>query len=158
MNKKLNTIALATTLASLGFCSLSYGWQTNSSSPIGTGVANAYSVQESLDSVLPPIVSTQSVLAADEANTPPIISGKLIRQVSAESPGLPTDKLSTFSEGGGLKPLTSIMGPTAPNVYRPPAPPKPAAKSPAARVARARHSRSILKEAALDLAAALVRY
>ena len=133
MNKKLNTIALATSLASLGFCSLSFGWQTESSSLIGTGVANAQAV----DSALPPIVSAESASVPAAENFPPIVSGKLIRQVSAESSGISTNKLSTFNEGGGLKPLNSIMSPKAPNVYRPPAPPKPATKSPVARVARA---------------------
>ena len=136
MNKKLNTIALATSLASLGFCSLSFGWQTDSNSLFGTGVANAVNTQQ-VDTTLPPIVSTSSASTPAAENFPPIISGKLIRQVSAESPGIPTKKLGTFTEGGGLKPLNSIMSSKAPNVYRPPAPPKPAPKSPVARVARA---------------------
>ena len=129
MNKKLNAIAFATSLASLGFCSLSFGWQMESGSLIGSGVAAANSAQQAVDGTLPPIVSS----TAAENNLPPIISGKLIRQVSAESPGIPTKKLSTFSQGGGLKPLNSIMEPKAPNVYRAPAPPKP----PVARVAKA---------------------
>ena len=131
MNKKLNTIALATSLASLGFCSLSFGWQTDSSPLFGTGVTNAVDTQQ-VDTMLPPIVSTAGASVLAEENLPPIVTGKLIRQVSAESPGIPPKELNTFSEGGGLKPLNSIMS-KAPNVYRAPAPPKP----PVARVAKA---------------------
>lgn len=145
MNKKLNTIALATSLASLGFCSLTFGFQTSidfSSTGRSPG---------EIQHTLPPIVSTARADASIETNLPPIVSGKLIKQVSAESSlGTPAQELSKFTQGG-LTPLTpTASAPKPPHYYRPPAPipvaapasveapPKPpVADGPSARVAAA---------------------
>ena len=150
MNKKLNTIALATSLASLGFCSLTFGWQTDANSLVGTGVAGNSQPQVSI--MLPPIVSVDSAKTPSDDNLPPIITGTLIRQTAAQGPayyppqaaqaaGIPTQELQTFTQGAGLKPLNSIMSPSstlkAPNAYRPPAPPEPKTPAPVARVAKA---------------------
>ncbi len=124
MNKKLNTIALATSLAGLGFCSLTYGWQTTVDSLDGPGVANHNLVRHSADAMLPPIF-TSAQATPQGGNLPPIVTGKLIKQVSAESPAIQPNSLDVYSGGAGLKPLeplNSVMTPKAPHVYRPPAP------------------------------------
>ena len=127
MNKKLHTIALATALASLGLCGSTYGWQTSTDSYVGSGIAS--NLQETeippiINAGLPPIVSGNTATGT-ESVSPPIVTGKLIKQVSAESvSGKPVQELPTFSQGGGLKPLNSIMtSERPPHVYRPPAPP-----------------------------------
>ena len=150
MNKKLNTIALATSLASLGFCSLTFGWQTDANSLVGTGVAS--NSQLSAGVLLPPIISGEEAVTKPNDNLPPIITGTLLRQATAEGPGVrqtqaiqsagvPIRELDTFAQGAGLKPLNSIISPSdaprAPNAYRPPAPPQPKTSVPTARVAKA---------------------
>ena len=136
MNKKLNTIALATSLASLGFCSLSFGWQTNANPLVGTGVAS--NPQASSGILSPAIISQGEALAPPNGNLPPIITGTLLRQATAEGPnvrqvqavqavGVPVNELATFAQGAGLNPLNSTSTqrevPRTSNTYRPPAPP-----------------------------------
>jgi len=168
MNKKLNTIALATSLASLGFCNLTFGWQTNADALVGAGLASHS--QPSVSVMVPPIVSGANASASASENLPPIVRGTLIRQASAQGPiysqqqtlqaaGIPTKELETFAQGGGLKPLNSILStsgtPKAPNAYRPPAPPKLTTPAPVARVAKASQgsgSRSVLSSIGQDYA------
>ena len=171
MNKKLNTIALATSLASLGFCSLTFGWQTNAHPLAATGVAG--NSQPSNGVLLPPIIPGEKTVTAGDNTLPPIISGTLIRQATAQTPsgspvqaqaatGMPTKELTTFDQGAGLKPLTSIMTPDdepnvarAPNAYRPPTIAKTKPAAPVARVAKAAQgsgTRSVLSSIGQDYA------
>jgi hypothetical protein len=159
MNKKLNTIALATSLASLGFCSLTFGYQTTIDL---SSTANVAIDAPSVASPLPPIVSSAVASDTNRVHSPPIVTGKLIQQASAQSAiGTPAKELKKFTQTGGLKPLnTPDTFPNPPHHYRAPKPNPVASASeaPVARVAKAvapvtpqgSGSRSVLSPAVQD--------